>query len=250
MTTLSIVIPAYNEDRFIGTLLEQIQAVDLSPLGVSKEVIVVDDCSKDRTSAIVAGVPGRAIAPTAGQWGQGQGRPSGNCDGDRRPAHHSGRRPRVRAQRLRPDAPRIAGWQGNVVYGSRYLGRGRHPNQSWTAYLGGRSLSVAAWLATGRFLTDTVTAYELFRRSDLAALDLQTSGFELDHEITARMLARGLTIVEVPISYAPRSREEGKKIGARDWFVGVAHLLSFPKRLSPPSPLGTQCPRRGHPYSH
>ena len=58
MTTLSIVIPAYNEDRFIGTLLEQIQAVDLLPLGVSKEVIVVDDCSKDRTSAIVAGFPG------------------------------------------------------------------------------------------------------------------------------------------------------------------------------------------------
>ena len=49
MTTLSIVIPAYNEDRFIGTLLEQIQAVDLLPLGVSKEVIVVDDCSTDRT---------------------------------------------------------------------------------------------------------------------------------------------------------------------------------------------------------
>lgn len=119
--------------------------------------------------------------------------------------------------------------RGNVVYGSRYLGRGRHPNQSWTAYLGGRSLSVAAWLATGRFLTDTVTVYKLFRRSDLAALDLQTSGFELDHEITARMLARGLTIVEVPIRYAPRSREEGKKIGARDWFVALRTFYRFRK---------------------
>ena len=59
MTTLSIVIPAYNEERFIGTLLEQIQAVDLAPLGVAKEIIVVDDCSTDRTSAIVAGGAGR-----------------------------------------------------------------------------------------------------------------------------------------------------------------------------------------------
>src|SRR4029453_214376 len=95
------------------------------------------------------------------------------------------------------------------------------------AYLGGRSLSVAGLVATGRFLTDTVTAYKLFRRSDLAALDLQTSGFELDHEITARLLARGLKIVEVPIRYAPRSREEGKKIGLRDWFIALRTFHRF-----------------------
>jgi hypothetical protein len=95
------------------------------------------------------------------------------------------------------------------------------------AYLGGRSLSLAGWLATGRFLTDTVTAYKLFRRADLASLDLRTSGFELDHEITARLLARGLTIVEVPIRYSPRSREEGKKIGLRDWFVALRTFYRF-----------------------
>jgi hypothetical protein len=117
--------------------------------------------------------------------------------------------------------------RGDVVYGSRYLGRGRHPNQSMAAYLGGRSLSLAGWLATGRFLTDTVTAYKLFRRADLASLDLRTSGFELDHEITARLLARGLTIVEVPIRYSPRSREEGKKIGLRDWFVALRTFYRF-----------------------
>jgi hypothetical protein len=117
--------------------------------------------------------------------------------------------------------------RGDVVSGSRYLGRGRHPNQSMAAYLGGRSLSLAGWLATGRFLTDTVTAYKLFRRADLASLDLRTSGFELDHEITARLLARGLTIVEVPIRYSPRSREEGKKIGLRDWFVALRTFYRF-----------------------
>jgi len=229
MTTLSIVIPAYNEDRFIGTLLEQIQAVDLLPLGVSKEVIVVDDCSKDRTSAIVAGVPGVRLHRQPVNGGKGKAVRQGiamatgdlliiqDADLEYEPNDYV---PMLRA---------LLDGRGNVVYGSRYLGRGRHPNQSWTAYLGGRSLSVAAWLATGRFLTDTVTAYKLFRRSDLAALDLQTSGFELDHEITARMLARGLTIVEVPIRYAPRSREEGKKIGARDWFVALRTFYRFRK---------------------
>ena len=229
MTTLSIVIPAYNEDRFIGTLLEQIQAVDLLPLGVSKEVIVVDDCSKDRTSAIVAGFPGVRLHRQPVNGGKGKAVRQGiamatgdlliiqDADLEYDPNDYV---PMLRA---------LLDGRGNVVYGSRYLGRGRHPNQSWTAYLGGRSLSVAAWLATGRFLTDTVTAYKLFRRSDLAALDLQTSGFELDHEITARMLARGLTIVEVPIRYAPRSREEGKKIGARDWFVALRTFYRFRK---------------------
>ncbi len=95
---------------------------------------------------------------------------------------------------------RSAEGRGDVVYGSRYLGRGRHAQQTMAAYLGGRSLSLAALLATGRFLTDTVTAYKLFRRADLASLSLETTGFELDHEITARLLARGLKIVEVPDS--------------------------------------------------
>ena len=64
MKTLSVVIPAYNEARFIGTLLERIKAVDLAPLGLGMELIVVDDCSKDRTADIVAAVPGvRADSP-------------------------------------------------------------------------------------------------------------------------------------------------------------------------------------------
>jgi hypothetical protein len=119
--------------------------------------------------------------------------------------------------------------RAEIVYGSRYLGRGRYPNQSLAAYLGGRSLSLVGWFFTGRYLTDTVTALKLFRREDIAALPLETSGFELDHEITARMLARGRRIVEVPIRYYPRSREEGKKIGARDWFIGTRTFWKYSK---------------------
>jgi glycosyltransferase involved in cell wall biosynthesis len=124
--------------------------------------------------------------------------------------------------------PLVSG-EADVVYGSRYMGRGKHTNQSWPAYLGGRSLSLIAALLTGRFLSDTVTAYKLFKRPDLAALTLETTGFELDHEITARMLARGARITEVPITYSPRTRSEGKKIGLRDWFLACRTFWRYRK---------------------
>jgi dolichol-phosphate mannosyltransferase len=227
MEVLSIVIPAYNEERFIGTLLERVREVDLTPLGLTKEVIVVDDHSADRTSEIVRGFPEARLHRLPVNGGKGQAVRQGivmatgryliiqDADLEYEPADYI---PMLRAL--------LAG-EGDVVYGSRYLGHGRHPHQSLAAYIGGRSLSVAAWLTTGRFLTDTVTAYKLFHRTDIVALDLQTSGFELDHEITARILARGRRIVEVPIRYAPRSREEGKKIGARDWLTALRTFWRF-----------------------
>jgi dolichol-phosphate mannosyltransferase len=119
-----------------------------------------------------------------------------------------------------------------IVYGSRYLkypGRGifvnllsgKHPQQSLPAYVGGQSLSFVAWAFTGHYLTDTVTALKLFPTALLRSLSLVTSGFELDHEITAKVLARGHRIVEVPIQYFPRSRAEGKKIGLKDWTTAI-----------------------------
>jgi dolichol-phosphate mannosyltransferase len=225
--TLSIVIPAYNEERFIGTLLEQIAAVPLAPLGVGTEVVVVDDCSRDRTSEIVAGVPGVRLHRLAQNSGKGAAVRAGlalatgdyviiqDADLEYDPRDYV---PMVRA---------MLDGRADVVYGSRYLAAGRHHGQSLAAYLGGRSLSLVCRLFTGTYLTDTVTALKLFPRTLLASLDLRTSGFELDHEITAKVLARGLRIAEVPVRYDPRSKAEGKKIGARDWFIGVRTFYRF-----------------------
>lgn len=221
MITLSVVIPAYNEERFIGTLLERIASVDLAALGVEKEVIVVDDCSKDGTAGIVEASGRARLIRLPRNGGKGGAVRAGiaAATGDLLIVQDADLEydPRDYVPMLNALLDR----RGDVVYGSRYLETGRHANQSLGAYLGGRSLSAIAWLFTGARLTDTVTAYKLFHRRDLAALPLETSGFELDHEITARMLARGRTIVEVPIRYDPRSREEGKKIGPRDWFVAI-----------------------------
>jgi dolichol-phosphate mannosyltransferase len=220
MAMLSIVIPAYNEERFIGTLLRQIKAVDLSRFALDREIIVVDDCSKDGTAAIVEAEPGVTLVRMPRNGGKGQAVRAGI-------ARASGEYLIIQDADLEydpndyvPMLDALLSGRGTVVYGSRYMRGGRHANQSLAAYLGGRSLSLIALAFTGTWLTDTVTAYKLFHREQLAALPLETSGFELDHEITARMVARGARIAEVPIRYAPRTKAEGKKIGLRDWFIG------------------------------
>jgi glycosyltransferase involved in cell wall biosynthesis len=229
LRTLSIVIPAFNEERFIGTLLEQIEAVDLTPLGIDKQVIVVDDHSSDGTSDVVRRFPSVHLHRLERNSGKGRAVRAGmematgefliiqDADLEYDPRDYV---PMVEA---------ILSGRGDVVYGSRYMNRGRHSNQSIAAYLGGRSLSLAALVCTGTFLTDTVTALKLFPRPLLLSLTLTTSGFELDHEITAKVLALRKRIVEVPVRYYPRSRAEGKKIGWRDWVTGVRTFYRFRK---------------------
>jgi dolichol-phosphate mannosyltransferase len=224
---LSIVIPAFNEERFIGTLLEQIRAVDLRSLGVETQVIVVDDHSSDGTAAIVSRFPEVVLERLAKNGGKGQAVRRGmalatgdyliiqDADLEYDPQDYV---PMMRALLER---------RGDVIYGSRYMTHGRHARQGLAAYLGGRSLSLVGYLCTGTWLTDTVTALKLFPRELLPSLQLRTSGFELDHEITAKVLAKGLRIVEVPVSYHPRTREEGKKIGLRDWFIATRTFFAF-----------------------
>jgi dolichol-phosphate mannosyltransferase len=227
-TSLSVVIPAYNEERFIAALVGKVLDVDLSSFGLSKQVLVVDDGSRDRTAEIVAGLPGVTLHRMERNSGKGAAVRAGiaratgdllmiqDADLEYEPGDYV------------PMIEELIRTGADAVYGSRYMVRTgtrtrapKHAGQSWGAYLGGRSLSLVQWLFTGQYLTDTVTALKLFRAPVIKAIELHTSGFELDHEITSKVLGRGGTIREVPIRYFPRSREEGKKIGARDWFIAV-----------------------------
>jgi len=228
MQQLSVIIPAYNEERFIAALLDKVLSVDLSRFGITTEIIVIDDGSSDRTAEIVAGVAGVTLHRLERNSGKGAAVRAGiaratgdylmiqDADLEYEPGDYI------------PMVEELLHSGCDAVYGSRYMPAGgsrglatKHAGQSWAAFLGGRSLSLVQWWFTGQYLTDTVTALKLFRSPVIKPLELRTSGFELDHEITAKILGRGHTIREVPIRYYPRSREEGKKIGARDWFIAV-----------------------------
>jgi hypothetical protein len=94
-------------------------------------------------------------------------------------------------------------------------------------WIAGVTLTLWAFLIYGRWITDTLTAYKLYPAGPVKNMRLQTRGFETDHEITARLIRAGHRIVEVPIGYHPRSKEEGKKIKPSDGLIALWTLLRF-----------------------
>jgi glycosyltransferase involved in cell wall biosynthesis len=235
---LSIVIPAYNEERFLGTLLDRIQAVDVASLGFEKEIIVVDDGSKDRTFAIASSRPGvRALKQVPNQ-GKGAAVQRGIRDA-------SGDWVLVQDADLEYDPEDYRALLGAIpaqgraaIYGSRTQGQvlengwlrpfpGRHPRQGLGSWLAGVLLTGWTLLLYGRFITDTLTAYKLYPTDVIRGFTVRTCGFETDHELTAKLIRAGVRIIEVPIRFEPRSVAEGKKIRARDGFTAIATLVRF-----------------------
>ncbi|HEY3824550.1 MAG TPA: glycosyltransferase family 2 protein [Bryobacteraceae bacterium] len=238
MPTLSIVIPAYNEGAFIGTLLEKIAAVPTERLGFTKEIVVVDDGSKDNTAEIARSHAGVLCFTQVPNQGKGKAVQRGIREA-------TGDYILIQDADLEYDPDDYLAMlaalnekKADVVYGSRTLGQwtrrsgwtlfpGKHANQGKGPWLAGVLLTLWTGLMYGRCITDTLTAYKLYPGPVVKAMQLRTSGFETDHEITAKLIRLGKKIVEVPISYYPRSREEGKKIKPSDGLIAVWTLLRF-----------------------
>ena len=236
MPVLSIVIPAYNEAEFIGSLLEKIAAVPTESAGYVKEIIVVDDGSKDDTAKIARGFPGVTVLTQVPNQGKGRAVQRGIRES-------TGEFVLVQDADLEYDPEDymslIAALRPGVdtVYGSRTLGQrrrpgftlfpGRHPEQDLGPWLAGQILTMWTFLLYGKWITDTLTAYKLYPAEVVKKMRVETHGFETDHEITAKLIRGGHRIVEVPIAYHPRSVEAGKKIKPRDGLIAVWTLFKY-----------------------
>jgi dolichol-phosphate mannosyltransferase len=226
MPRLSIVVPVYNEAQTIEQVLDKVDAIDIGTLEL--EVIVVDDGSTDGSAEIVArrmaSSPERRVAHLSIiNLGKGAAVRFGF-------KHATGDVILIQDADLELDpnecsrliAPILAG-ECAVVYGSRFLAPSGQipPRTRWA----NRVLTWLTNLLYGVHLTDMETAYKAFSRQVLQSITLRCVGFDIEPEITARVVQAGFRIREVAISYNPRRRDEGKKISWTDGIDAVYTLV-------------------------
>ena len=225
---LSIVIPVYNEAATIAHIVELVRAVDV---GLEKEILLVDDCSRDGTREILttmaeARADLRVIFHETNQ-GKGAALRSGfsaatgdivliqDADLEYDPNEY----PRL----LKP----ILDGRADVVYGSRFLGGGAHRVVYYWHYLGNKLLTTLSNMTTNLNLTDMEVCYKVFRREVIQGLVLKENRFGFEVEITAKVARRKCRIYEVPISYYGRDYSEGKKIGWRDGISAIRCIFKY-----------------------
>ncbi len=230
---LSIVIPAYNKGKTIHLILDKVKAVQLMN-NIKKEIIIVNDCSKDDTEEAIqryqAQNPDVNIQYFKHEVNQGKGA-----------ALHTGIKCATGDVVIIQDAdleydpneynvllkPIIDGF-ADVVYGSRFMGGRPHRILFFWHTIGNKFLTFLSNAMTNLNLTDMETCYKVFRRETIQSLELMEKRFGFEPEVTAKISRiPKIRIYEVGISYYGRTYEEGKKIGAKDGFRAIYCILKY-----------------------
>ena len=230
---LSVIIPAYNEERTISTILEKVRSVELIG-GVEKEIIVVNDCSKDRTEevtqAYIAANPGLNIRYVRHERNAGKGA-----------AIHTGIKTSTGDFIIVQDAdleydpsefnvllkPMLDGF-ADIVFGSRFMGGNAHRILFFWHSIGNYMLTFLSNMFNNLNLTDMETCYKLFRSEYLKQIQLKEKRFGFEPEVTAKVAKiPRIRIYEVGISYYGRTYEEGKKINWKDGLRALYCIIKY-----------------------
>jgi glycosyltransferase involved in cell wall biosynthesis len=223
---LSIIVPVYNEVRTVLAVIDRLQAIDLP---VAREILVINDGSTDGTREVLeSGIrdPGSGIRvthvdPNAGKgaairrgFNEARGTIVAIQDADLE----------LDPQQLSALVTPIVRGEADVVYGSRFLA-GR-PAAPWITIAANRALTATTNLLFGSSITDMETCYKIMRADVARSLNLDANRFDIEPQITARLLRGGHRIHELPVKFDPRSRAHGKKIGWRDGVRAIEVLVT------------------------
>ena len=223
-TKLSVIVPVYNERNTIVEIVRRMRAVDLP---IAREIIVVDDGSQDGTRDVLKQLDDSTVRVVYHDTNQGKGAALRTGL-----EHVTGDLVLTQDADLEYDPddwPKLLGpvlkKRAIVVYGSRFTGE--HRNMLFLHWVGNKFLSLVANILYDSTLSDMETGHKLFDRRVLDRLTLRSRRFDIEPELTAKVLKQGIRIYEVPISYAGRSVEEGKKITWEDGLVALWVLLKY-----------------------
>ena len=220
---LSIIIPVFNEKNTITAVVRVVKNVALE-----KEIIIVDDASTDGSVEILKVIsrePGIKVLYHEKNMGKGSAIKTAlpHITGDLVIIQDSDLEydPNEYPELIEP----IIENKADVVYGSRFL----KPNKRiyLRFYLGNKLLSFCISMLFGKKITDSYTCYKLFKTEIFKGLKLTSSGFEMEAEITSKLLKSRYRLVEIPINYHPRSIKEGKKICWKDAVKGLFSMLKY-----------------------
>lgn len=223
---LSIVIPVYNEKKLVIDVLKKVKELNMA--GIEIEMIVVDDCSTDGTTDILK-KHGKKYADKIVYHAQNQGKGAALKTGFK---EVTGDVVIVQDADFEYDPMEIPSvvmpifeGKANVVYGSRFLdgkSLGYKQNQ-----LANKILTGLSNLMTGMKVTDMETCYKAFEADIIKSIDIKEKRFGFEPEITAKISKKKVKLIEVPISYYPRTKEEGKKINLSDGFRALYCIAKY-----------------------